>query len=123
LSCTPSLPTPQLFPYTTLFRSTVRLPLGVDTSLPAYPPLVVLDQERNGQLLLGATTEDEPGRELNVRIEGPIQGTARLALDSREVRLEKIKLAPSRDSHSDGQDTRPKADGLLRGELQARSGQ
>ena len=102
---------------------TVRLPLGVDTSLPAYPPLVVLDQERNGQLLLGATTEDEPGRELNVRIEGPIQGTARLALDSREVRLEKIKLAPSRDSHSDGQDTRPKADGLLRGELQARSGQ
>ncbi len=100
----------------------VRLPLSDDTSLPAFPPLILLDSDGKGQMLFGAENYDEMGRTVSVGIEGPVHGSGRLVMDPNEVRLAQIGLAPAKSFGPAAELARTQPDGLLRGELQAHSG-
>jgi len=100
----------------------VRLPLAEDSSLPSDPPLVVLDQNRNGQLLFEARNYDEIGRGIEVRIEGSVRGSATISLDGGEFRQAQVDLKASKEPATAGNAAGESPGGLLRGELQVRSG-
>ncbi|MBI3669881.1 MAG: beta-galactosidase [Acidobacteria bacterium] len=98
----------------------VRLPLSEDISLPTFPPLILLNQEHKGELLFGAENYDAMGRSLSVGIEGAVHGSGHLMLDPKETRMVRIGLTPAKSSLAEAARAHP--DGLLRGELRARSG-
>lgn len=86
----------------------MRLPLGEGTSLPSEPPLVLLDKDRNGQLLLQADNLDDSVLTLQGTVNGPAQGTEPLRMDDEEETIETIKLRGSGSPVAD-------KDGLMQG--------
>jgi hypothetical protein len=73
----------------------VRLPLGEGTSLATEPPLILLDKDRNGQLLLQADNLDDSTLTLQGTVNGPAQGTESLRMESEEETIETVKLRGS----------------------------
>lgn len=82
----------------------VRLPLGEGTSLPTEPPLILLDKDRNGQLLLQADNLDDSLLTLQGTVSGPAQGSESLRMDDQEETIETVKLrgTGSPDVSNDG---------------------
>ncbi len=107
--------------FTFAVADAVRLPLGPDASLPTEPPLIILDANRTGHLLARADNYDEMGREIHVRLEGPVRGSERMILDGNETLHEKMKLGPGSQEDAGRNGTAESTNGLLRGELEARS--
>jgi hypothetical protein len=70
----------------------VRLPLGEGTSLPTVPPLILLDKDRNGQLLLEADNLDDSVLTLQGTVSGPAQGAESLRMGNEEETIETVKL-------------------------------
>lgn len=99
----------------------VRLPLGDDASLPTHPPLVTLDDERNGHMLLEGTNYDELGRDLDFHVEGPVRGSNGIGLAGEETRQTVLNLKASAEGGPVGNGT-ANEESLLHGELEARSG-
>ena len=108
--------------FTAAVLDAVRLPLGDDTALPSFPPLVLLDAERRGKFLFDATNDDDAGREINVRVEGPVRGSARVGLEPGETRQVRVHLAPPHESRALPEAKNASPDDPLRGELQLHSG-
>jgi len=100
----------------------VRLPLAEDASLPSDPPLVVLNESREGKMLVQGTNYDDLGREIDVEIEGYIHGSGYVSLDGNDTRQSAINLKPQRISEVIADGATPGPDGLLRSVLQVRSG-
>ena len=73
----------------------VRLPLGEGTSLPTDPPLILLDKDRNGQLLLQASNLDDSSLTLQGTVSGPAQGSESLQMDQHQETIETVKLRAS----------------------------
>lgn len=99
----------------------LRLPLGDDASLPSEPPLILLNKDRNGHVLVRADNRDESGRDITVKIEGAAQGSARMTLGGEEAHISKLNLEAARGS--DPETGRPRAEnnGLLRGGMRIHS--
>lgn len=95
----------------------VRLPIGDDVSLPTQPPLIVLDENRNGHVLMQGSNYDELGRTLDFRVEGPAQGSDGMALGGFETRQVVVDLKAAQGSNGD-----KAGEGLLHGDLEAKSG-
>jgi hypothetical protein len=113
---------PQRRDYTASVIDAVRLPLADDATLPTDPPLVGVNAEREGQLVVQATNYDELGRDIDVKIEGPVRGSAGFGLDPGETRQVQVKLRPLREGEGAGSSTDKPPQGVLRSELQIRSG-
>ena len=115
--------------YTTSVFDAVRLPLADDAALPTDPPLVLVNADREGQFLVQATNYDDLGRDLDVKIEGPVRGSAGFGIGPGETRQVVVKLRPQREPEgssltSSGQPNGAAlpAEGVFRSELQIRSG-
>jgi hypothetical protein len=93
----------------------VRLPLGEGTSLPTDPPLLMLDKDRNGQLLLEADNLGDSILTLQGTVSGPAQGTESLRMGIKEETIETVKL------HGSGS-AEPNDDGLLQGSVSLTGG-
>ncbi|MBI3405049.1 MAG: hypothetical protein HY046_06285, partial [Acidobacteria bacterium] len=63
-----------------------RLPLGEHSSLAPWPPLALLQPEHEGQFVLQARNFDEMGRDVGVKIEGPVHGSSWIGLEGGETR-------------------------------------
>jgi hypothetical protein len=103
----------------------VRLPLTEFSSLPSFPPLVILDENREAKVIFQGTCYDPLGRDIDFTVEGPVRGTGYVSLDSNDTRQAQITLKPLKESEAGGINGRaaiPRPDGLLQGELQVRSG-
>lgn len=70
----------------------VRLPLGAGESLPSVPPVVLLDNDHNGQFLLEADNLDDSSLTLQATVDGPLQGTDSFRMSDREDTIETVKL-------------------------------
>jgi hypothetical protein len=97
----------------------VRLPLGEDASLPTDPPLIVLDANRDGKMLVEGMNYDEFGRVLDVKVEGAVRAEDSVVMGGLETRQTPVTLKSGSAANSNGA---APADGLLRGELEVRSG-
>jgi hypothetical protein len=103
----------------------VRLPLTETASLPSDPPLVILDENWEGKVLMQGSTFEEFGRDIDFTIEGPIRGSGYVVLEGHDTRQTLVNLKPQREVSSVGNPSRNDTaltNGLLRGELQIRSG-
>jgi len=100
----------------------VRLPLGPGAALPTYPPLILLNSERNGQLLARADNFDDMGREIHLRLEGRVRGSERMILDGNEILHEKMQVSAGQQEKARGNGPPEEGDGLVHGELEVRSG-
>ncbi len=95
----------------------VRLPLSENSSLPSYPPLLLLPEKGDGKLVLQATNYDLLGRDLSFKMESPVEASSWVGLDAGETRLIEVKLEnPSSASAA------PAADGLFHGNFEIKSG-
>jgi hypothetical protein len=100
----------------------VRLPLGDDASLPSYPPLITMNPEGSGAMLVEATNYDELGRDVDIKVGGPVQGDDGIALSGKETRQTEVKLR--RMAPAPGNSESPaggSSDELLAGEWEARA--
>jgi hypothetical protein len=105
--------------------SAVRLPLTEFSSLPSFPPLVILDENREAKVIFQGTCYDPLGRDIDFTVEGPVRGTGYISLDGNDTRQAQVTLKPPKESDTGGNNGRgalPRPDGLLQGELQVRSG-
>lgn len=100
----------------------VRLPLGDSTSLASHPPLVLIEPQRDHKLLLQARNYDELGRDLDVRIEGEVRGSAGIGLDAGETRHVPVNLKVTRKSEPASNGGVEPTENLLRSELEVKSG-
>jgi len=105
--------------------SAVRLPLTEFSSLPSFPPLVILDDNREAKVIFQGTGYDPLGRDIDFEVEGPVRGSGYVSLDTSDTRQAQITLKPPKESElggNNGRDAPSRTDGLLQGELQVRSG-
>ena len=119
----PKKPDPGRRDYDVRVVDAVRLPLGDDASLPSYPPLVMVDPDGNGQILVEAMNYDDLGRDVNIKVEGPVRGDDDIGLSAKETRQTEVKLRGNAPA-APGSPVAANAgsvDGLLRGEWEARS--
>ncbi|HEX9760107.1 MAG TPA: beta-galactosidase [Candidatus Acidoferrales bacterium] len=99
----------------------LRLPLAEDMSLPSYPPLVVLNHEREGQLLVQATNFDDMGRDFDLNITGAVRGGANFGADGKETRQVAVRVRASRDAATESNGP-PAAAAILESEITMRAG-
>lgn len=89
----------------------VRLPLGEGTSLPSDPPIISLDKDHNGQLLIETENQDDSPLNLQATVDGPVHGTEALHMRDREDLIETLKIRGTAGTAPDD----PPPAGLLRG--------
>jgi hypothetical protein len=70
----------------------VRLPLGRG-SLATYPPLIALDADGNGRLVLFAASQSDSWITAQAVVDGAVHGSERLHLDDHEEQFLTVKLA------------------------------
>jgi hypothetical protein len=70
---------------------TIRLPLG-RASLATDPPLVALDADGNGRLVVHAISQSDAWITVQAVVEGAARGSARLRLDDHEEQFLTVKL-------------------------------
>lgn len=119
----PSKQPPREFEYS--IADAVRLPLTESSSLPSFPPLVILGENREAKIILQGSSYDELGRDIDFTVEGPVRGSGYVSLGSNDTRQAQITLKPPKEPETAGINGRaalPRSDGLLQGELQVRSG-
>jgi len=103
----------------------VRLPLTESSSLTSFPPLVILDENHEAKIILQGSSYDDLGRDIDFVVEGPVRGSGYVSLEGNDTRQAQITLKPLRESETGSNNGRAapvRPDGLLQGELQARSG-
>jgi hypothetical protein len=100
----------------------VRLPLGDEASLPSDPPLVLVDQEHNGQMLVQGTNYGESGRGIDFKIEGPIRGSGEMTLGPNDTRQTPISLHASKELEAGSDRGHPAPASLLQGQMEVKSG-
>jgi len=103
------------------FVDSLRLPLGKDTVLPTYPPLLLLDANRQGRMTVQIHNYNDLGRDVDVKVEGPVRGSGGLGLDPGETRELRVNLRPARESVAAGNGGEP-ANGVLLAQAEIRSG-
>jgi hypothetical protein len=108
--------------YDAFVAGAVRLPLGDDTSLLSFPPLVVLDERLEGRTLVETTNFDQFGREVEFEVTGPIRGDGWLGMDAGETRQGELRLRPQKSSAAGENGAPVNAVGLIQGEMEFRSG-
>jgi hypothetical protein len=101
--------------YTYSVADAVRLPLGTESSLPSMPPVILLDKDRNGQLVLETENLEDSFLTLQATVDGPVQGTDSLRMADREDLIETVKL------HSSAQPDASRA-GLMTGSMNLSGG-
>ncbi|MCL5288631.1 MAG: beta-galactosidase [Acidobacteria bacterium] len=103
----------------------VRLPLTESSSLPSFPPLVILDRDREAKVTLQGTAYDPLGSDIDFEVEGSVRGSGYVSLAENETRQTQITLKPPsvpNPGAGSGRVEVSRADGLLQGELKVRSG-
>lgn len=75
----------------------MRLPLASDAGLATAPPLVLLDDESKGSMVVEGRNYDEMGTRISVKVEGPVRASELLALEAGETGYERLELKPERD--------------------------
>lgn len=116
----PKKPDPGRRDYDVRVADAVRLPLGDDASLPSYPPLIVVDPDGHGRILVEATNYDELGRDVDIQVEGPIRGEGDVWLSGKETRQTEVKLRGTDPGRLEVANA-GNSDGSLRGEWETRS--
>jgi hypothetical protein len=101
--------------YDSRVTSAMRLPLARDAGLATEPPLVVLDEERRGVMVVEARNYDEMGARISLRVDGPVRGSELLALEAGERGYERLELKPERSNGN-----HPPAGEVLNGQLRLR---
>jgi len=76
----------------------MRLPLASDAGLASDPPLVLLDEEGRGTMVVEARNYDELGARISLRVEGPVRASELLALETGERGYERMELRPERNA-------------------------
>jgi hypothetical protein len=100
----------------------VRLPLGTEASLASDPPLVVLDSNGEGRILVQGTNLDQFGADLDIKVTGPVRGSDWISMDGGEARQKVVKLSRTGGPAGQGGGMLKDSQGLLRGEIEFRSG-
>ncbi len=72
-----------------------RLPLASDAALVTFPPLLFLDADRTGRMIVEAQNHDELGARLDVKVDGPVRGSELLILEAAELGHERVNLKPA----------------------------
>ena len=119
----PKKPDPGRRDYDVRVVDAVRLPLGDDASLPSYPPLVAVNTDGDGRILVEATNYDQLGRSVGIRVEGPVRGQDDIGLFAKETRQTEVRLRRNGPAARGSPEAAyaPDSNGLLRGEWEARS--
>ncbi|MGH9815208.1 MAG: beta-galactosidase, partial [Candidatus Acidiferrales bacterium] len=91
--------------------SATRLPLASDAGLATEPPLVLLDDESKGSMVVEGRNYDEMGTRISVKVEGPVRASELLALEGGETGYERLELKPERDGNG------PPSGEVLTGEM------
>ncbi len=100
----------------------VRLPLAEGVALASVPPLILLDENGDGKLLLEGRSEAGIGRDVDFRVEGPVHGSGILGYQAKSPGLATIRLRATDDFFTGKGSAMPGPDGLLRGTLEVYSG-
>ena len=74
----------------------VRLPLGEDTSLLADPPLFSIPAGHAGDIVFAGENLDESSHDMELRIDGPLNGAANIGIPGHEWRSLHMKLHPEK---------------------------
>jgi hypothetical protein len=104
------------------FVDTVRMPLTDDATLDSDPPLVVLDSNLEGRLMVQATNYDEFGMDMDVDVTGAVRGSGYMVLEAGDTRALSVKLKGARDTMPAGSAPSEREAGVLRGEVTVKSG-
>ncbi len=124
----PEKPDPSKLPHREFEYSVadaVRLPLTDSSSLPSFPPLVILDENREAKIILQGSCYEDFCRDIDFTIDGPVRGSGYVSLEANDTRQAQITLKPPPEPEPGSPRPRPippRPDGLLPGELQVRSG-
>lgn len=78
--------------------SAMRLPLAADAGLAADPPLILLDEDGRGTVVVEALNYDELGARVSLRVDGPVRASSLLALEAGERGYERLDLRPERST-------------------------
>lgn len=98
----------------------VRFPLSENSSLPSFPPLILLPEKGKGRLVLQATNHNSLGRDIHFSIDSPLAVSSWMGLDPGETRQLEVKLDLS--DRPGGAAAKPAADGLYHGTFEIKSG-
>jgi hypothetical protein len=100
----------------------VRLPLAKDLSLPTFPPLVVADPARGGQMTIEASTRADDLGSINFNLDGPFRGTTYTSFFSGPDDFTRMRFQPSGPGPGKESILVNSYDGLLHGQLDVRRG-
>jgi hypothetical protein len=104
------------------FANAVRLPLGESASLASVPPLIVVNAESPGNLLVQAEQSgSEWPRIIRWKVDGPIHGSAGVEIPKNGSALATMKLRATTGKGAIPADITPTADGLVHGMVEIRS--
>lgn len=101
----------------------VRLPLGEDSSLRSYPPLIPLAADRHAEVLLQAANAD-PDHEhgLDISIEGALRGSGVFRVPAGQPGVTRIRLKPPGEATAQSANLAPDEKGLLHATMEVREG-
>jgi hypothetical protein len=100
----------------------VRLPLAADASILSGPPLILAASGSGGQLIIASWNRSSNLRFVDFSLDGAFRGTGSTRIFPGERQFTRIRFQPTHNSTPADSPATPVADGLLRGQLAARSG-
>jgi len=113
---------PERRDFVTSVFDAVRLPLDDDATLLTDPPLVLVNKDREGQFLFQAINFDDMGRDIGLKIEGPVRGSGSFGLSGGETRQVQVKVRGPRESEGGTNGNELLPEGLFRSDMEIRSG-
>jgi hypothetical protein len=100
--------------YDSRVANALRLPLATDAGLATEPPLILLDEESRGMMVVAARNYDQLGARISLRVDGPVRASELLALEAGEEGYERLELKPERNANP------PPVGEVLQGQLRLR---
>jgi Glycosyl hydrolases family 35 len=108
--------------YSYSFVNALRLPLGESASLASEPPLMVINAESPGHLIVQAEQSGaEWPRLIRWKVDGPIRGSAGAEIPKNGSALAAMKLRSSTGKDAIPAELAPAVDGLVHGTVEIRS--
>jgi hypothetical protein len=89
-----------------------RFPLAADAALVTFPPLIFLEPDRTGRMVVEAQNYDELGARFDVKVEGPVRGSELLAVEAAELGHQRVDVKPA-----DARNANSRNDDFFNGEL------